>query len=52
MRGEDLERKMRLLIDSSVVYPDGTVNSFVRRYPREKVLNLFDSKRKKAAGAS
>jgi len=51
IRGEDLERKMKLLIGNRVLYPDGTVNSFVQRYLREKVLRRFKAKtRKKDAG--
>jgi hypothetical protein len=40
----EFERKWRILAGNRIVYPDGTVNSFVQRYLREKVLNLFDSK--------
>lgn len=36
-----IERKLPGLIVNKVIYPDGTVNSFVRRYLRERVLNLF-----------
>lgn len=50
VQGESLERKMQILIGNRVLYPDGTVNSFVQRYLREKVLNLFNSKPKKRAG--
>lgn len=52
IRGESLERKMQILIGNRVLYPDGTVNSFVQRYLREKVLQLFNSKPKKTAKAS
>jgi hypothetical protein len=51
IQGESLERKMRILIGNRVLYPDGTVNSFVQRYLREKVLNLFNSRPKKTAKA-
>ena len=43
-----VERKLRPLIGNRVLYPDGTVNSFVQRYLRERVLKLFDAKPKKA----
>ncbi len=39
-----VERKLKPLIGNRVLYPDGTVNSFVQRYLRERVLKLFDAK--------
>jgi len=42
-----VERKLRPLIGNRVLYPDGTVNSFVQRYLRERVLKLFDAKPKR-----
>ena len=39
-----LERKLKPLIGNRILYPDGTVNSFVQRYLRQQVLNLFDAK--------
>jgi hypothetical protein len=27
-----------------VIYPDGTINSFVQRYLRDRVLKLFEAK--------
>ena len=42
-----VERKLKPLIGNRVLYPDGTVNSFVQRYLRERVLKLFDSKPRK-----
>lgn len=39
-----LESKIRPLIGNKVLYPDGTVNSFVQRYLRERVLKLFEAK--------
>ena len=42
-----LESKMRPLIGNRVLYPDGTVNSFVQRYLREQVLKLFETKPKR-----
>jgi hypothetical protein len=44
-----LENKMKPLIGNRILYPDGTVNSFVHRYLREQVLNLFESKSKRPA---
>ena len=37
-----LESTMKPLIGNRVLYPDGTVNSFVQRYLRHQVLKLFD----------
>ncbi len=51
VRGQTLERKMQILIGNRVLYPDGTVNSFVQRYLREKVVRLFETKPKKTAKA-
>lgn len=42
-----LENKLRPLIGNRIIYPDGTVNSFVERYLREQVLKLFKVKPKK-----
>lgn len=42
-----IQRKLKLLIGNRVLYPDGTVNSFVQRYLRERVLRLFDTKTKR-----
>ena len=52
IRGESLERRMQILIGNRVLYPDGTVNCFVERYLREKVLKLFNAKPRKTAKAS
>ncbi len=37
------------LIGNRVIYPDGTVNSYVQRYLRERVLSMFEAGKKKAA---
>ena len=42
-----LEQKMKPLIGNRVLYPDGTVNSFVQRYLRGEVAKLFEAKAKK-----
>ena len=39
-----LENKLKPLIGNRIIYPDGTVNSFVQRYLREQVLKLFETK--------
>ena len=39
--------KMKPLIGNRIIYPDGTMNSFVERYLREQVLKLFEAKTKK-----
>ena len=44
-----LENKMKPLIGNRIIYPDGTVNSFIQRYLRERVLKLFEAKPKKSA---
>ena len=43
-----LENKTKPLIGNRVIYPDGTVNSFVQRYLRERVLKLFETRPKKS----
>lgn len=45
-------KKIAPLIGNRVLYPDGTVNSFVQRYLRERVLKLFEAKPKRNAGKS
>lgn len=44
-----LESKMKPLIGNRILYPDGTINSFVQRYLREQVLKLFETKSKRPA---
>jgi hypothetical protein len=44
-----VKRELKPLIGNRVLYPDGTVNSFVQRYLRERVLRLFDAKPRKSA---
>lgn len=43
-----LRDKLNPLIGNRVLYPDGTVNSYVQRYLRERVLSLFETDKKKA----
>jgi hypothetical protein len=45
-----LENRMRPLIGNRIIYPDGTVNSYVQKYLREQVVKLFGTKVKKTAG--
>ena len=42
-----LENKMKPLIGNRIIYPDGTVNSFVERYLRERVIKHFEEKSKR-----
>ena len=42
-----IRRKMAPLITNRILYPDGTINSFVQRYLREKVLKTLRLKTKK-----
>ncbi|MBI4337880.1 MAG: hypothetical protein HY683_08660 [Chloroflexi bacterium] len=44
-----LETKLKPLIGNRIIYPDGTINSFVQRFLRDRVLKLFDSKLKKTS---
>ncbi len=39
-----LESKLKPLIGNRILYPDGSVNSFVQRYLRDRVLKLFGTK--------
>ncbi len=43
-----LGNKMKPLIGNRIIYPDGTMNSFVERYLREQVVKLFEVKPKKS----
>ena len=47
--GPGLESKMRPLIGNRILYPDGTINSFVQRYLREQVLRLFETRPERLA---
>jgi hypothetical protein len=44
-----VERRLKPLVGNRILYPDGTVNSFVQRYLRERVLKLFDAKPRRPA---
>jgi hypothetical protein len=43
-----LKNKLKPLIGNRIIYPDGTVNSYVQRYLREKVVKLFETKTRKS----
>jgi hypothetical protein len=47
-----LENKLKPLVGNRILYPDGTVNSFIQRYLREQVLKLFEAKAKNSAKKS
>jgi hypothetical protein len=42
-----LENKMKPLIGNRILYPDGTINSYVQRYLKERVIKLFEAKTKR-----
>ena len=43
-----LKNKLKPLINNRVIYPDGTVNSFVERYLREQVVKQFGENSRRA----
>jgi len=47
--GPRFDRKFRALFGNRAIYPDGTINSFVQRYLRDRVLKLFDAKPKRSS---
>lgn len=42
-----LYERMEPLIGNRIVYPDGTINSYVQRYLREEVLKHFEGKKQR-----
>lgn len=42
-----LENKVKPLIGNRIIYPDGTINSYVQRYLKERVVKLFEMKSKR-----
>lgn len=42
---ETSEQKFNALVANRVLYPDGSVNSFVQKYLKERVVNLFGLRR-------
>lgn len=47
LAAHEFDARLRVLIGNRVIYPDGTVNSFVERYLRDRVLKLFEAKPKR-----
>jgi hypothetical protein len=45
------DERVDTLIGNRIICPDGTVNSFVQRYLREKVLGLFGARPKRSTKA-
>lgn len=46
----EIESGMKLLIANRIIYPDGTINSYVQRYLRERVFKLFVERPRRAVG--
>lgn len=44
----DLSGKIESLIGNRALYPDGTINSYLERFIRQKVLKLFETKPSRA----
>ena len=42
-----LENRMKPLLGNRIIYPDGTINSYVQRYLRDQVVKIFEVKPKK-----
>lgn len=47
-----IEPGLKLLIANRIIYPDGTINSFVQKYLRDRVFNLFSERVKRPARKS
>jgi hypothetical protein len=43
-----LQERLNPLIGNRIIYPDGTINSYVQRYLRERVVKLFESRANKS----
>jgi len=43
-----LEKKIKPLIGNHIIYPDGTINSYVQRYLKECVVKLFEARHTKS----
>ena len=48
----DVDAAIKTLVGNRIVYPDGTLNSFVQRYLRDRVLKLFEAKPKRVVRRS
>lgn len=44
-----LDVKLKPLIGNRIIYPDGTINSYIQRYLREQVVKRFETKAGKPA---
>ena len=42
--GHNLEKALGILVANRILYPDGTVHSYVTRYLRDRVVKLFEAK--------
>lgn len=40
----NLDKLLTVLISNRIIYPNGTVHSYVTRYLRDRVIKLFDAK--------
>ena len=43
-----LHKRLPILIGNRILYPDGSVNSYVQKYLKDKVLKLFEAKIQKS----
>lgn len=43
----DFDQEFEKLVGNHILYPDGTVHSFVQKYLQDQVLKLFDGKTKR-----
>ena len=48
---EQTEQKFRALVANRILYPDGTVNTFVKKYLEERVLTIFHVGKRTCPGA-
>lgn len=49
--GSSLGQRLDQLINNRIIYPGGSINSFVQRYLRQRVLGLLDPKGKRRTTA-
>lgn len=47
----NIEHRLNFLIGNKAIYPDGTMNTFIQRYLRDKVLKYFNTDSKKVTKA-
>ena len=48
VHGYGFKAQLNVLMGNRVIYPDGTVNTYVQRFLREKVVGLFGGKQRSA----